>query len=200
MAGGGKLCAWWHHLWLRYKSTQVFFQSLREPECSQFIFLWSTCLCVYLWEQTWPCASSREHFSLTIRESIKVEIFMQSNPTKWKAWSLVILVVTAPVKCYGGRCQLSCVLAPACHWRCFTVGLIGLLLCLHPCWLSVINTSASFDQPRHPSRLLLFLLFYIYLLITPLRGHEVRERLLIVLLHFVCSARSVVLLILQSWL
>lgn len=102
---------------------------------------------MFTWEQTWPCASRRKHFSLMFRESIKVEIFMKSNPTKWKAWSLVTLVVTAPVKCYGGRCQLSCVLAPARHWRCFTVGLIGLLPCLHPCWLSVIKTSASFDQP-----------------------------------------------------
>ncbi len=41
------------------------------------------------------------------------------------------------VSCAG--CQLSCLLALACHWRCFTAGLISLLPTLHPCWFSVIN-------------------------------------------------------------
>lgn len=52
---------------------------------------------------------------------------------------------SSKVSCAG--CQLSCLLA--CHWRCFTAGLISLQLFLHPCWFSVINTS-SYSYPLCP--------------------------------------------------
>lgn len=71
---------------------------------------------------------------------------------------LGLVVATGTVSC-----QLTCFLVPACHWRCFTVELIGLLLFLHPCWFSVIN-SYTLAHFHHPSRLLLFLLFLCRLL------------------------------------
>lgn len=95
----------------------------------------------------------------------------------------------------------SAVTTPACHQRCFTAKLINPLLLQLPRWLSVINTYSLIHLApiTCPSPFLVFwwLLFNHN---TERVGKEVcvceRERrgvLLIVLLHFVSLAHSVVL-------
>lgn len=65
---------------------------------------------------------------------------MLSNPAKWKAWRPGDTGIYCSSKVPCAVCPLSCFLAKACHWRCFTAEVISLLLFPHHRRYSVINT------------------------------------------------------------